>query len=208
MAGFTTKKSFWCNCFEDFIICSTSYHAKIWRIQRNLYTLERKLKNQYCIAVIFRPRRQHCSERRRDSLKITAWAQIHFWTPLSVNTVCFCIHESKVKLQQAKIKHLENHDRCVLYTGGWGGGGVWLILHSPRICDARVWGITAHGIPSHNLNICSSTIYSEWYIHDLAQHMLPTDDLLQWKPCLFHQDNAKLHSSKQQHGSAVKESRF
>lgn len=50
MAGFTTKKSFWCNCFEDFIICTTSYHAKIWRIQRNLYTLERKLKKPilYC----------------------------------------------------------------------------------------------------------------------------------------------------------------
>lgn len=160
--------------------------------------------------MIFRPRRQHCSERRRDSLKITAWAQIDFWTPLSVNTVCFCIHESKVKLQQAQIKHLENHDRCVLYTGGDGVGEASGSSYTAPGFVMRGCGgcITAHGIPSHNLNICSYTIYSEWYIHDLAQHMLPTDDLLQWKPCLFHQDNAKLHSSKQQHGSAVKESRF
>lgn len=94
---------------------------------------------------------------------------------------------------------------CPLYGGmGWGR----CLAHPTQPQDLWCEGITAHGIPSHNLNICSYTIYSEWYIHDLAQHMLPTDDLLQWKPCLFHQDNAKLHSSKQQHGSAVKESRF
>lgn len=98
---------------------------------------------------------------------------------------------------------------CPLYRGDGVGEVSGSSYTAPGFVMRGYAGcITAHGIPSHNLNICSSTIYSEWYIHDLAQHMLPTDDLLQWKPCLFHQDNAKLHSSKQQHGSAVKESRF
>lgn len=55
------------------------------------------------ILYIHNPLRWHHIKNRYDSVvKITAWAQEHLWKPLSLNTVCHCIHKCRLKLYNSK----------------------------------------------------------------------------------------------------------
>ena len=136
-------------------------------------------------------------------LDIPAWAQELFQKSLSVDTVCRAIHKWKLKLHHAKKKPNVNtiQKRSGLFGIVFGNRGYRVLrtiedTDHPACCRRTVQQpaslmvrghIRAHGLES--FHIWKDSINAE---ENIEEHLLPPRQrLLQGRPCMFQQDNAK-----------------
>lgn len=97
--------------------------------------------------------RWYCIKNRHDSaVDITTWAQKHFQSPLSVNTICHCIYKCKLRLYHAKkklyINQIQKH--CHL---------LWAQAHSRWTEAKRKTGLWS------DLSKSKNSFWKSWTLH-------------------------------------------
>ena len=147
---------------------------------RDLQALRRHcIKNRFC-------NRNHCMGSGSRRL---LWAKAHLkWTEAKWKTV---VWSDKSKFEIV----FGNHGRHVLRTKDERDHPACYQRSVQKPASLMVWGcISAYWMGS--LHIWKGTINAERYIEVLEQHMLPSRRrLLQGRPCIFQQDNAKPHTA-------------